>query len=333
MDTAQNGEVSTIFAVGFPHDAHPRELDNLCRFLPGFVQSNVSTTKGMTLFALFDTPDNATYAISMLDGNVFDRISPGEPMKVQMARNNMRTTVSQQAPPVGRTWGPDVRQPPPPTTPHPYGYDTGAPAAKRPRVVDPTVDTVASIGANEAGYDENALRAFFEAQPGYLEFKGNPRVGGGFAKFSSPQLAVQAMQTARNEGLPCDMAKSSMGAPAGAAAGAGLTPRTVAPYRALAAAPPAAGDAWGTKRPRIPEDPNQVDTIACVGARDAGFEESALHTYLSQLPGFMVFKPNPRMGGGFAKFSSAAAAVQAVQMAQEQGVPAAMAKSSMSVTA
>merc|ERR1712137_1366548 len=83
------------------------------------------------------------------------------------------------------------------------------------------------------------------------------------------------------------------------------------------------------KQPRIPENPANVDTVAVVGAVDAGFDERAIEAFFAQLPGFIAFKQNPTMGGGFAKFASAALAAQAVALAKEEAIPADMAKSSM----
>merc|ERR1711862_1022026 len=97
------------------------------------------------------------------------------------------------------------------------------------------------------------------------------------------------------------------------------------------------GEAWGAsgggvKRPRIPEDRSQVDTVASIGARDKGYDEQSLDLFFQTLPGFVIFKGNSKMGGGFAKFASAELAAAAVQLAKEQGVPADIAKSSMSST-
>jgi len=215
--------VSTVFVGGFPPDASPRELDNLCRFMPGFVTSNVSTAKGYaTLFVLFDHPRNAAGAIDLLNGQMYDRSQPGEPMRATMARSNMRSsTPSAPAHHAARGWGGGAPpgQPPPPASPPPQFYpvnvavDTGG-GTKRPRIPeDPSrVDTVASVGAKEAGFDEATLRAFYQQMPGFVEFKSNPRMGGGFAKFASADLALQAVDMARSEGIPAEMAKSSMGA-------------------------------------------------------------------------------------------------------------------------
>jgi len=346
------GEVSTVFVVGFPVDAHPRELDNLCRFMPGFADAKVVTNaKGVTLFAMFDCGTNAQSALFLMNGQSFDRMQPGEPLRAQMAKSNMRS--SGGAAPAAqygtaRAWAGAGNivpsgQPPPPEGPHPNWDNMHAEVApfggKRPRIAeDPSgVDTVAAVGAADAGFDETRLRTIFESMPGYCEFKGNPRMGGGFAKFASAAHAVQAIDMCRMEGVPCEMAKSSMGAKGGGDGGKGGGGYIVpAPGGLSWGASPSAGAPKGGgkdgKRPRIPEDPNQVDTVASMGAENAGFDADSLHAFYQQLPGFVAFKPNPRMGGGFAKFASAEHAVAAVNVAQEQGVPAEIARSSMSGT-
>mmetsp|Transcript_48354 Transcript_48354/g.121810 ORF Transcript_48354/g.121810 Transcript_48354/m.121810 type:complete len:364 (+) Transcript_48354:110-1201(+) len=357
---AGGGEVvSTIFVGGFPPDALPRELDNLCRFMPGFVTSNVSTAKGhTTLFVLFDHPDNAYGAIELLSGQMYDRSQPSEPMRATMARSNMRSpnpapAAHHAVPPPSRGWGGGAPpgQPPPPNSPPPQqSYPVNVSVAdgggsKRPRIPeDPSqVDTVASVGAKEAGFDEITLRAFYQQLPGFVDFKGNPRMGGGFAKFASADFALQAVEMARGEGIPAEMAKSSMGSSGG---GNQLIPPRSATGQASNPGPtwgPGGGKSWesgsgsygsegSAKRPRIPEDPSQVDTVACVGAKEAGYDETALRDFFQQVPGYVTFKGNPRMGGGFVKFESATAAVDAVQVAREHGVPAEIAKSSMSST-
>lgn len=355
----------------------PRELENLCRFLPGVVsQSQSSTHRGQTLFVLFDTQENAHFGISQLNGQLFDRReNAAEPMRAQMAKSNMRSAGEKGAQPTGATYGPSpwgkgkggstgpiwgggapANQPPPPTTPPPPGHPgTGIAApngAKRPRIwEDPgQVDTVASVGAAEAGWAEDALRAWFEACPGFIDFKPNPRMSGGFAKFSSPQHAMDVVQSASEEGIPAEMAKSSMST----TSNAGGAP--IVPVRKSTAyvddgwqgswGPPSAGGAYrnggaatptsaapAPKRPRIPEDPNQVDTVASIGAADAGWDESSLRLLFESLEGFIAFKGNSRIGGGFAKFASHTFANVAVQSAKEQGVPCEIARSSMSVAA
>lgn len=206
---------------------------------------------------------------------------------------------------------------------------------KRPRIPeDPQgIDTIAIIGAEDRGFPIVAVEAFFSAIPGFVAFKPNPRMGGGFAKFASGPLAAEAVSVAIAEGIPVEMAKSSMGSPGGAG-GCPMPPpqQYAAPHshEQWAAAPPQGGSPVPIKRPRIPENPGCVDTLAIVGATDRGFDEETLRAFFAGCPGFVVFKPNPRMGGGFAKFESPQAASEAVSTAMAEGVPAAIAKSSMS---
>jgi len=343
-------EVSTVFVGGLPPDATPRELDNLCRFLPGFTNAKVDARKGKTLFARFDTQSSALSAITALNGQVFDRTNPGEPMRAVLAKSNMK---SDRPPSWGSPYGgPSAAQPPPAVYP-PVGSAPGnynaavshspggfgglstpplyaGPAGKRPRALEhpSEVDTVASVGAAEKGFDEAALHGFFLSLPGFITFKANPRMGGGFAKFDSAAYAVQAISAAHQQGIPAEIAKSSMNnggfrehPPVGLSSQGGLAGEVYSM--------PSPGHGHGTKRPRMADNPYQVDTVASVGAAEQGIDEATLHSFFMSLPGFLAFKGNPRMGGGFAKFESASLASQAVASAQQQGIPADIAKSNM----
>jgi len=392
MGYIEEDVVSTIFVGGLPPDAAPRELDNLCRFMPGYVNSKIDNRKGLTLFVQFDSSSTAQEAIARLNNQVFDRNSPGEPMRVVMAKSNMRTHDivprgqygTQQSQPL---WG----MTPPIGHSSPYrgggggassyggsfvgsgaGTNHGGSAhqswafsepseafggqrgAKRSRLSENpnSVDTVACVGAAEAGFDEFSVQAFFTALPGFVAFKPNPRMGGGFAKFASPHLASEAVAAAESDGMPAAIAKSSMTAlphghgqpPPPPAFGAAELQHEVARskggvYAAGACGggqPPPPPTAYhgaggkGQKPYRTPEDPTTVDTLACEGAREAGFDDVALQAFFMQLAGFLVFKPNPRMGGGFVKFSSPSQAAEALTAATEHGIPTAIAKSSMS---
>lgn len=202
--------------------------------------------------------------------------------------------------------------------------------AKRPRIPeDPNgIDTIAIIGAEDRGFPVVAVEAFFSAIPGFVAFKPNPRMGGGFAKFASSALAAEAVAVAIPEGIPAEIAKSSMGASSG---GQPPPPQQYAAHSGYDQyAAPQTGVQAPVKRPRIPENPGSVDTVAMVGAMDRGFDEETLRAFMAGCPGFVVFKANPRMGGGFAKFDSPQAASEAVAVAMAEGVPAAIAKSSMS---
>jgi len=323
MEVAEEA-VSTVFIGGLPADATPRELDNLCRFIPGFVNSKVDARKGKTLFARFDTPTRAYNAIAALNCQVFDRLCPGEPMRVVLARSNMKSDKPPSRAPSNEIQHSVTTYPP--ISSYPAGNNAtnlGMPnskatagTGKRPRfqVDSAEVDTVACVGAAERGFDEATLHAFFMGLPGFVTFKANPRMGGGFAKFETASQAVQATAAGKQQGIPAEMAKSSMGAAP-----------VVAPERQLLPPEPHPH----LKRHRLTENPAQVDTVACVGAAERGYEEASLHSFFVDQPGFLHFKANPRMGGGFAKFETPALAAKAIMKAQEHGIPADIAKSSM----
>merc|ERR1712062_700110 len=118
------------------------------------------------------------------------------------------------------------------------------------------VDTVACVGAAERGFDEATLHAFFMGLTGFVTFKANPRMGGGFAKFETASQAVQAIVAAKQQGIPAEMAKSSMGAASKSSMGAAPV---VAPERQPL--PPEQHPPL--KRHRTTENPGQVDTVAC----------------------------------------------------------------------
>eukprot|EP00931_Biecheleriopsis_adriatica_P115519 TRINITY_DN91304_c0_g1_i1.p1 TRINITY_DN91304_c0_g1~~TRINITY_DN91304_c0_g1_i1.p1 ORF type:complete len:278 (-),score=45.67 TRINITY_DN91304_c0_g1_i1:49-819(-) len=247
-------EVSTIFVAGFPGDASQRELDNLCRFMPGFVNSKVSFGKGTTLFALFDSPMSAQAAIDVLRDQAYDRLNPAETLRVVMARSNMRNEQPTRGPPPPQYPPPrqqpaygaapgynggggndrggysrggydrgyatqGARQQPPPPIGYSGGHSPGwggsqGPPQKRARTEDPgSIDTVAVVGAMERGIDEAALNQFFSQQPGFLVFKVNQKMGGGFAKFMAPDMAREAVGQAESQGIPASIARSSMSAP------------------------------------------------------------------------------------------------------------------------
>jgi len=324
MELAEEA-VSTVFVGGLPPDATDRELDNLCRFIPGFVNARVDHKKGKTLFARFDTPASAHKAIAALNGQVFDRLCLGEPMRAFLARSNMKSDGPPSRAPRNEALHSVVTYPP--VSSYPAGNHSthvGRPnssatavTAKRPRSQGDyaEVDTVASVGAAERGFDEATLHAFFMGLPGFVTFKANPRMGGGFAKFDSASQASKAIASAKQQGIPAEMAKSSMG-----------SALTVAPERQ----PPPPEHHVPLKRHRTTENPSQVDTVACVGAAERGFDEGSLQNFFVDQPGFLHFKANPRMGGGFAKFETPALAAQAIRRAQDHGIPADIAKSSMS---
>mmetsp|Transcript_22516 Transcript_22516/g.42461 ORF Transcript_22516/g.42461 Transcript_22516/m.42461 type:complete len:297 (+) Transcript_22516:51-941(+) len=279
-------EVTTVFVAGFPPDASSREMDNLCRFFPGFVRSKANFGRGLTLFALFDSVGAAEAAIDALNDQAFDQANPSEVLRAVMAKSNMRKAEDQRgrdntiAAPnkgvfggkgsfgaskgggakggggkVGTPSAPrfsaysrnaydsrpgyESRSPQAPVAAPAYtrrpaptgqkgsyggggGYGGGSkgalgaspwePPAKRPRSAAPagSIDTVISMGALEAGFDEDAIHGFYAGQPGFTAFKANHKLGHFFAKFDTPENAAQAVEVAMSEAIPAEMARSNM---------------------------------------------------------------------------------------------------------------------------
>lgn len=96
-------DVSTIFVSGFSNDAGERELENLCRFIHGFVAARASVSKGsMKLWARFDCPDSAFNALATLEQQPFDMRDPSLVLRANMARTDLNPTAG---PPKGKGGG------------------------------------------------------------------------------------------------------------------------------------------------------------------------------------------------------------------------------------
>jgi len=239
-------------------------------------------------------------------------------------------------------------------------YAGAGPPAKRQRTAEDagTIDTVAIFGALEKGFTEYQLEEYFGQLPGYICFKGNSRNGGGFVKFASPHLAQDAIEAATQSGLECRMARTSMSSPAGDQ-GADYGQAYQAPaYQAPAYEPPRQGKGknsyndhqptyWndsgskgggggkagtggkGGKRSGGGDGPS-VDTLILQGVTEKGWTTDSLTDMFQKIPGYVLFKANPRVGGGFVKFTDPQSAMDAIAVAEDAGINAQMARSSMS---
>lgn len=86
-DPVDGSEIRTIFITGFPADVKERELNNMCRFLPGYTASQMNWKLGLAQgFALFDTGSAAVSACAMLAHIQFDEASV---LRAEVARKNM----------------------------------------------------------------------------------------------------------------------------------------------------------------------------------------------------------------------------------------------------
>lgn len=359
-------DVSTIFITGLPLDALPREFENMMRFFVfGYEGVKMAGAKGggkahdsKAIFVKFDHAENAHVAIKALNNQPFDLQYPEKLMRVEMARSNMKTpteTVSR----AGTVM--QAYQPPPPSHAHPLYqaqpvYDHGPAVSysgaggpqKRQRIEeDPgSVDTVAIFGATDQGFTQHQLSAYFGELPGFICFKSNAKVGGGFVKFASPSLAEAAIQTAGLSGLAARMAKTSMSSTSGdqgADFGQAYQPPAYEPppqgrsrYNAQeptfhkGALPGGKGSTGGKGGKRsVGSEGASVDTLILQGVTDKGWTPATLTDVFQNVPGYVRFKENPRVNGGFVKFTDPQAAMDAIVVAQNAGIDAQIARSSM----
>lgn len=361
-------EVTTLFLAGLSTDATYRELENLVRFFPGYEAMKVTTGKGKSggtaMFVKFDSVASAMECQKALNAQPFDTAIPDQVMRVEMARSDMKTHASGVPPP--------PRYDPPPETTwsetgstagqflgkihalnaeaevggaHGAAY-SGPPAVGRKRhrgSEDPlAIDTLVLLGQLEKGFTEHQLEDFFAQVPGFVAFKANSRVGGGFVKFSSPALAHEALETAAQAGIEAQMARSSMNTPGYGGHGGGAVPPpatmdepaewTQPPPPAYPPAPAWNGGIAPPKRARGGEPSGSVDTLVLLGQLEKGFTDTQLEDFFTTVPGFLAYKSNARVGGGFVKFASPQLAVEAIEIAASSGIEAQMARSSMNTT-
>lgn len=238
-DTVQAAAAtSTVCIVGFPAEAHPRELQNLCRFIKGFEQAHVAPAaagKAPTLFVKFRTAEDAQTCIEVVSGVPFDLEVPHFVMRAQLAKREM-----------------SVRDTPPRT-----GYPMGYPSAKggfggkgaygnmaalgmpmgamgigmpmgvgygaMPPFAQPTgkgakfvaqagmpIDTIAVMAMKEKALTEEKLHAFFSECQGFTTLQVNERIGGAFIKFDSVVNADQALRHGNAHGFGAEWARRNM---------------------------------------------------------------------------------------------------------------------------
>eukprot|EP00929_Paragymnodinium_shiwhaense_P123661 TRINITY_DN9778_c0_g1_i2.p1 TRINITY_DN9778_c0_g1~~TRINITY_DN9778_c0_g1_i2.p1 ORF type:complete len:365 (+),score=111.13 TRINITY_DN9778_c0_g1_i2:93-1187(+) len=348
-------EVSTLFVVNIASDATHREVENMVRWFSGYEGVKIAGVRGKSgsaaMFVKFDSPSSATEAAKFMHGVPFDTSQPEALMKVEVARSDMKFPA---APSAARdkgaekggafAWGGGkggggsfasyMPQPAPPAYPHPSkgewkgGGRGGKGAHGGGGGGGGGVDTLAIIGAFEKGITEGELESFFAQLPGFLAYKVNNKLSGAFVKFESVQLAVDALNESQRAGIEAQFARSSMnfgmskqpavvgyGAKGG---GAAWAPSRVSAY----AGPPPA------KRAR-PDLGSGVDTIVVQGIADKGYNVRDVEDFFRQVPGFLAWKNNQKIGGGFIKFESPDMAQNAISAAAEAGFEAKLARSSM----
>jgi hypothetical protein len=162
-------EVRTIFITGFPCDIKERELNNLMRFLPGYVACQMNRKNGQAQgFALFENANAARAAAELVSSIQFDDESV---LRCEMAHKNMFlkddpiTKRNRFAASFGS-----------PTTFSPFGAPAIAPIA--PQGFAPVTNTkdnatcntlfIGNLGDNVSDAD---LKGIFGSQPGFKQLK------------------------------------------------------------------------------------------------------------------------------------------------------------------
>lgn len=167
-------EVRTIFITGFPEDVKERELNNLLRFLPGYIASQMNWKNGQAQgFALFDSGHLAKGACDRIASVQFDEVHA---LRCELARKNMYIKED-----------PTLKKPrfnggftaPPPAFPGAAAPYAGAVAGPvQPAGFAPVTNAndnppcstlfVGNLGDN---ISEAELRGVFGNQPGFMQMK------------------------------------------------------------------------------------------------------------------------------------------------------------------
>lgn len=84
----ETGEITTLYIIGMPADVRYREVYNFLRFFLGFERVTVSQKRHLpSVFATFDSRDNAMSALTQLNGLQFDPDLDMK-LKVELAKSN-----------------------------------------------------------------------------------------------------------------------------------------------------------------------------------------------------------------------------------------------------
>lgn len=86
---ADDAGISTIHVVGFHDNANDREMENFCRFLPGFMDAKASLTTSPKLWVRFDSKESAENALPFVDKMPFDLLDPEVLLRASIAKTNL----------------------------------------------------------------------------------------------------------------------------------------------------------------------------------------------------------------------------------------------------
>lgn len=317
--------ISTICIVGFPPEALPRELKNLCRFIQGFEGAHVAFAgpgQSSALFVKFRTTDLAKSAMDMLHGAPFDQDVPQVTLKVEYARREMEVRPNSLLPApmvtAAQPWMPDravARPSAPPVQVQqiPQMGQMGPP--RRVGMTGGELTTITVLGMKEKRLMSEELKQWFTQRPGFLTLHVNERIDGLFVKFSTSLAAEQAIEDANQMQFGAEWARRNLDddvGPKPVAAPAPFPVQTAAPPLPVAAGPPG-GYAGPAKRLRAAG--GELNTITILGIREKELSPDMLQQWFSERPGFVAMQINERINGVFAKFSSQSAAMQVLEEA------------------
>jgi len=303
--------ISTICIVGFPPEALPRELKNLCRFVAGYEGAHVAFAgagQSSALFVKFISHEHAKVAMEMLQGVPFDQDAPQVALRVEFARREMEVRPNSLLPaPMVAPSLPlfngnrAAGRPVAPVTPG-QGLTPPLFPGRRVGITGGELTTITVLGMREKGISHEELKAWFQQRPGYLVLHVNERIDALFVKFDSGTAAEQCLEDAKAMQLGAEWARRN------------LDDDLLAPGHSpppLAAPPVYQPPLYQAKRQRAVG--GELNTIAILGMSEKGLAAEQLQHWFSERPGFVAMQVNDRINAVFAKFSSSSAAQQVLE--------------------
>jgi len=303
--------ISTICIVGFPLEALPRELKNLCRFVAGYEGAHVAFAgvgQSSALFVKFISHEHARVAMEMLQGVPFDQDAPQVALRVEFARREMEVRRNSLLP--APLVAPSLplfngnRAVARPVAPVTLGQGLTPPLfpGKRVGLAGGELKTITVLGMREKGIVQEELKAWFQHRPGFLVLHVNERIDGLFVKFDSSTAAEQCLEDAKAMQLGAEWARRNLDDD--------LLPPGHSPPP-LAAPPVYQPPLYQPKRQRAVG--GELNTITVLGINEKELTAEMLQHWFSERPGFVAMQVNDRINAVFAKFSSSSAAQQVLE--------------------
>lgn len=314
--------ISTICIVGFPPEALPRELKNLCRFLTGYEGAHVAFAgagQSSALFVKFTAHDHARVAMEMLQGVPFDQDVPQVTLRVEFARREMEVRPNSLLPAPMAAPAPPlfngnraVARPAAPAVPGqgitpPLFQGHQPPGGRRVGLTGGELTTITVLGMREKGIAPEDLKAWFQQRPGFLVLHVNDRIDGLFVKFDTSHNAELCLEDAKAMQLGAEWARRNLDddvLPPGQPLAVPVAPQPPPVYQ-----PPL----YQAKRQRAVG--GELNTITILGIREKELTAEMLQHWFSERPGFVAMQVNDRINGVFAKFSTSQGAQQVLEEA------------------